>query len=79
MTYRAVFYNTITGSCISHHNNLAEVYGKSIRYGIGNEIDTPYECNDKFTSKDYKITLKDLLKNKEMNESCTRAAGGQYR
>ena len=69
MTYRAVFYNTITGSCISHHNNLAEVYGKSIRYGMGNEIDTPYECNDKFTSKDYKITLKDLLKNKEMNDN----------
>ncbi len=69
MTYRTALHNMITGSCINHHNNLAEVYGKSVVYKMDNEIDIPYECNDKFTREDYKITLKDLLKNKEMDDN----------
>ena len=65
----SALHNMITGSCINNHNNLAEVYGKSIVYKMDNEIDIPYECNDKFTREDYKITLKDLTNYKEMIEN----------
>ena len=69
MAYRTALHNMITGSCVNHHNNLAEVYGKSIVYKVDNEIDIPYECNDTFTRADYKITLKDLTNYKEMIEN----------
>jgi hypothetical protein len=40
---------------------------------MDNEIDIPYECNDKFTREDYKITLKDLLKDKKKNKRINNA------
>jgi hypothetical protein len=63
----------ITGSCINHHNNLAEVYGKSIVYKMDEEIDIPYECNDNYIYEPYKITLKDLLKDKKKNKRINNA------